>query len=96
LTAEGKFGIQQTNIETSNLVANHNVLRNLAEKMEGISVYKNQLQQLTELLLNKSQNKPILFQTIETKPLIDRKWYLVILFLCLSLEWFLRRYWGSY
>ncbi len=96
LTAEGKFGIQQTNIETSNLVANHNVLRNLAEKMEGISVYKNQLQQLTDHLLNKSQNKPILFQTIETKPLIDRKWYLVILFLCLSLEWFLRRYWGSY
>ncbi|MEP7196959.1 MAG: hypothetical protein ABI851_10600 [Saprospiraceae bacterium] len=96
LQASGKFSIQEDDIEISNLVARPDLLRGLAEKSNGKFFYKNQLDELSNLLNNEEQNKPILFQTLDIRQIIERKWILFIILLLLSAEWFLRRFWGSY
>ncbi|MDQ3142192.1 MAG: hypothetical protein M3Q56_08095 [Bacteroidota bacterium] len=93
---EGRFGIQESNSELDYLVADHNLLRSISQKSEGIAIHKNEFQKLSDYLNADSQSKPVLFQSLEIKALIDLKWIFFLILLLLSTEWFLRRYWGSY
>lgn len=94
--ATGKFSIQSLDIENSYKVADFGLLRNLAQQSGGNVYLPNQLDQLSADLIENKSAKPIITQNLEINPLIDQKWVFLILFLCLALEWFLRRYWGSY
>ncbi len=96
LTSSGKFSIQALNLETQNHIADFNLLRNLAERSSGTAYFPDQLDALQSYLNNDQNSKSILIQNLEVNPLIDQKWIFFILFICLALEWFLRRYWGSY
>lgn len=95
-TADGKFSVQAGNPELDHLVAQPGVLRNLSQISGGKAVQYSEWNILIEELLKDDSNKPVLYSTLEVKPLIDRKWMFVLIFLLLGLEWFLRRYWGSY
>ncbi|MBK7693861.1 MAG: VWA domain-containing protein [Saprospiraceae bacterium] len=96
LNSEGRLNIQSNQLEFTNLVARPDLLRGLAEKSGGSVYQKNQMDDLANLLMRDEKSKPIIFQTLDIKPLIDRKWIFFLLFLMLGLEWFFRRYWGSY
>ncbi|MFZ1424209.1 MAG: hypothetical protein WAS55_10330 [Saprospiraceae bacterium] len=95
-TVNGKFSIQALDLETNNRVADFDLLRVLATKSAGQTYYPSQLDQLTNNLLSNQQAKSIISQNLEINPLINQKWLFFIVFLCLAIEWFLRRYWGSY
>lgn len=96
LTDNGKFSIQAQNIETANRVADFNLLRSLSVKSGGISYLPSDLISLQNELLGDEKSKSILVQNLEINPLIDQKWLFFIIGLFLLLEWFLRRFWGSY
>lgn len=96
LNSEGRFQVQSNPLEFTNLVARPDLLRGMAEKSGGKTYQKDQMPELAELLMQDEKSKPIIFQTLDTKPLIDRKWIFFLIFLMLGLEWFFRRYWGSY
>ncbi len=94
--SNGKFSIQSLDIENSYKVADFSLLRNLAQQSGGAVYTPTELETLKSEL-NKNQNaKSIISQTLEINPLIDQKWVFFIIFICLAIEWFLRRYWGSY
>ena len=40
--------------------------------------------------------KPVIYQSTHTNPLINLKWIFLLLAGLLSVEWFLRRYFGAY
>lgn len=96
LTDNGKFSIQEQNIETANRVADFNLLRSLASKSGGKPYLPSELNSLQNELLGDEKSKSILVQNLEINPLIDQKWLFFIIGFCLLLEWFLRRFWGSY
>ncbi|NOT36726.1 MAG: VWA domain-containing protein [Saprospiraceae bacterium] len=96
LNSEGKFSIQEEDIELNNLVARPDLLRGISEKSGGKFYDKSELNQLASLLNNEDKNKPILFQSLDIRQFIDYKWLLFLILLFLTTEWFLRRYWGSY
>ena len=95
-TQDGKFSVSKLDIETENVMADHNLLRSISEKTGGISILKNNWQELTNNLLQEDNSKPIVYQTLHIKSLLDEKILFFLIFLLLALEWFLRRFWGSY
>lgn len=95
-TASGLFSIQALQLEALQTKANHQLLYQLAEKTGGKVFYPNQLDELQELILNKEDIKPTLFETYKTRPIINLKWIFFLIVSLLSVEWFMRKYNGSY
>jgi len=93
--AEGTFLVKELNLESQELTAKHDLLRELSYKT-GASFYK--FENMSELVSEVEENeyRSIIHSDYDYQPLIDLKWIFFILFLLLSLEWFLRKYYGAY
>lgn len=96
LTYEGRFSVRALQLELFETVANHGVLRQLAQKQGGAVIGPNDLANLANQIKEKGTIKPVIYQTNQTKPLIHLKWVFALLAALLALEWFLRRYFGAY
>ena len=96
VSSSGAFVVLALNAEKSNTVADHALLFQLAHKTNGALFYPDNLDTLKDQLLNDENVKPIVHSRAYFKELInDFRFFLLIIFL-LSLEWFLRRFAGSY
>ena len=95
LTKKGKFDIQAKDLENFDLVARHRVLNNLSSRTNGKLYYENQMNALVDDL-NKREVKPIIYYGQNTKKVIDFKWLFFLFLSLLSLEWFIRRYNGTF
>ncbi|NNK89630.1 MAG: hypothetical protein HKO89_03405 [Saprospiraceae bacterium] len=96
LSASGKFNIQSVLKEKFDLTAKHDMLYQLSRKFNGEVVYPAEFSKLESLIRNDESIKPILYQKTETESLLNLKWLLGLFILLLSIEWFFRRYFGSY
>lgn len=96
LNYNGQFSVQSVDVERFALEADHGLLRLLSDRYGGDFLLPNQLGSLTNTLAERGTVKPILFQTITTRSVINLKWIFFFLFGLLALEWFLRRYFGGY
>jgi hypothetical protein len=96
LSSKGKFSVQPIQLEVFESTADHNLLRLLSSKYDGEMVYQDQLSSLVELIKAKDSVKPKLYDTMQTRNIINLKWIFFLILFLLSLEWFLRRYYGSY
>jgi hypothetical protein len=96
LKSGGAFGVQSIQLEVFETTANHQLLHLLSGKNGGAVVGPTQLLELPQLIDAKGFAKPVLYDTIKTRSLIHLKWIFFLLLALLSLEWFLRRYFGSY
>lgn len=96
LKQSGKFTVQSIQLEMHNLTADHQMLNELANKYGGNFYTLDNLNGLTGSITSSESIKPVLYSTTSTKSIIHYKWIFVVLILLLILEWFLRRYWGSY
>ncbi len=94
--ANGRFSITDLKLESTNTVANHDLLKSLSQRSGGESYDPGSLTLLKNSLLKLDQAKPTIFYHIDFKPLINIKFLFILLLLLLATEWFLRRYWGSY
>jgi len=95
-THDGKFVVQPVQLESMALTADHGLLRQLAAQHGGQFVYADQMDQLADQILENDAIKPILYSSTQTRPLIHLKWLCLLLLAGLSVEWFLRRYYGGY
>jgi len=96
LQYEGRFSVRPLQLEFFATTANHGLLHQLSDQSGGASVGVSGLKLLSELIQQKSTIKPIIFETNETSPLVNIKWIFALLAGLLTLEWFLRRYFGAY
>jgi len=95
LKREGKFIVQESMIEHNGLVADHQLLYTLANEHSGQMYFPNQWNKLTENILKNNQIKPKIISERQFIDLIQFKWIFIVLLSLLSLEWFLRKYWGT-
>jgi hypothetical protein len=94
-TVTGTFTIRDLQIETTILTADHNMLRNIAAQNNGNFYDKTQTNQLRESLIGEEKTFKI-YSSENYLAIINMKWGFFILLLFVSVEWFLRKYNGSY
>lgn len=96
LSFEGQFSVRPIQLELFETTADHGILATLAKESGGRLLYRQDLEGFSEMIRGLNSAKPVIYQTVRTRPLINLKWLFGILIGLLSLEWFLRRYFGSY
>ena len=96
LTYKGQFSVQPVQLEVYETTADHGLLRLLSEKYGGQMVYPNQLTSIASIIKEKGTVKPTIYETSKTRSIMNLKWIFFILMGLLTLEWFLRRYFGTY
>jgi hypothetical protein len=94
-TSSGAFTVKSVQLESLNLTADHNVLRNLSNDNDGKFFHYSQIDQLQEEL-NLAEPKGIMTSNVELLPIINMKWLFFILLILISSEWFIRKYNGGY
>lgn len=92
---QGQFIVTENKIEELNLVADYNLLRNLALKNEGQFFSYQNVAQLEDYLLKKDYPK-VLKNKKDVMPLAQNYWLFLIILILIVMEWFFRRYHGSY
>jgi hypothetical protein len=95
LSSKGQFIIKDAQLERATFTANHDLLKDLADHTGGRFYHKNELDSLIRDLQD-SQAKSILHSHQDFTKLIDLKWLLIVIVILFSLEWFFRKYLGSY
>ncbi|MCS7028740.1 MAG: hypothetical protein NZ519_08240 [Bacteroidia bacterium] len=93
-TDAGKFTVTQVQAEFQNVVANFDLLNQIALRTEGKAYLQNQVKQLQEDLLKDSRIRPRTIKVEESRPFRLFNWYLLIIILLLTAEWSMRKYFG--
>jgi hypothetical protein len=95
-TEQGSFSISSFNVEKEQIVANHYLLKDIAAVHNGQFVSISEINKITEILLQRTDLKPVRKTIIDYFPLINIVGLLFILLSMIFTEWFLRKYNGSY
>ena len=93
--ASGSFSIQRVDLETSVTTADWDLLRRVSDARGGRLVAADQLDALADELIAGANARPVRYQQVRTRPLIDWWWLLSIVLLLLAGEWFWRRRLGG-
>jgi hypothetical protein len=92
---EGEFVVEELQLEALNAVADHNLLFQLASNSGSKLYYPQQLQQLEQDILQ-ADHKNVIYSKEELSDLVDLKWLFFLLLGLVIVEWFVRKYNGSY
>lgn len=91
----GQFSIKSLQLEALTMTADHNLLKQLAQKTNGKFYLPSQLETLKKDVLN--NRKPnLLHSSEEISEMINLKWIFFLLLILLTAEWGIRKYQGSY
>jgi hypothetical protein len=93
---KGAFVVSEVVAELNKLVADHNLLRQLSAGTEGLAYYPSELDELQNHLLNSETAKPVVSARVILRALVSDFRVFIFIILLLTIEWFLRRYAGSY
>ncbi|MGL2985990.1 hypothetical protein ACSVH5_00195 [Flavobacterium sp. RSSA_27] len=90
----GRFEILDFDIEKQFVTPDYTKLAQLAEQTNGKVFLPSQINQLIQQLLADESYKAIEKENYIKSPLIDWIWLLVLIVVCLTTEWFVRKYNG--
>ena len=96
LEVDGRFSVQPIQLELFETTADHAILRALSNQLGGSMVYPKDMVLLADSIKNRTNIKPVMYNTTKTQNILNLKWIFFLLLTLLSLEWFARRYFGSY
>ena len=93
---QGSFSIKKIDIEQTDLLARHQLLKDMSTQSGGEFYHKNNTSEMVDKLLSGTSAKSI--QRLETNisSLLNKKWIFFTLLLLLTIEWGLRKYFGKY
>jgi hypothetical protein len=92
----GVFVVEEIELEKLETSANHGVMLQLAKQSNGKFYELNEYNELLNELENREDITTMSFEETTFNKLIDYWSVLIILFIFLGAEWFLRRYFGTY
>lgn len=92
---KGEFIVEELQLEALNAVADHNLLYQLGANSGSSLYFPGTLAQLQTDIL-KADHKPVIYSEEELTDVIDLKWLFFVLLAFVSIEWFIRKYNGSY
>ncbi len=95
-TQTGRFSVYPINIESINTVADHQLLYQLAASSNGKMYYPSELEQLFQDLQKRSDVVSVSSTEEKIVEMINLKWIFFVLLFFISIEWFLRKFYGGY
>ena len=96
MEANGQFIVRKVNLESLSTRARHDLLYRLSEETGGRTFTPDESDQLIAELMKNEELKPVLRDSFKSTLLLDMKWIFFLILSFLALEWFLRKYFGSY
>jgi len=96
LTYSGQFSVRPIQLELFETTADHALLKLLSDKYGGSMVYPTAITTLSQVIKDKGNAKPVIYESTKTRSIINIRWILGLLMGLMIFEWFLRRYFGSY
>jgi hypothetical protein len=96
LKEPGDFEVMATQTEMLETRANHHLMKAMAEYSGGKVFYAPQLAQLFPDMKKILQSKNVQTEEVVMMDVVRYEFVLFLLVILLAIEWFLRRYWGSY
>ncbi len=93
---KGSFVVEKSLLEETDLVARHQLLRNLSSESGGGFFKSDELEKLKQELLANTEAKSIQILETSTSSLINKRWIFAIFLVLLTLEWGFRKYFGNY
>ena len=92
---QGEFVVENKNIESLNLTANHDLLQLVAQNSGGTFYTLDNIDKISEDIHN--ENSPEIIHTEESfMPIINLPYLFFLILMLLSAEWFFRKYSGQY
>ena len=95
-TETGNFAVMPVNIELLETQANHRMLYQLAKQSGGGFFLPAETDELIESIISNSKIRPYTYFQSLLNEILNLRWIFFIILTILSLEWFLRRFWGIY
>lgn len=96
LKYNGQFSVQPIQKEQFETTANHGLLAQLSSQFGGEMIYPDQINTLSGQIKSSGNVKPVMYQSTQARSIINLKWVFFLIFGLLAVEWFVRRYFGSY
>lgn len=96
LEYKGQFSVQPIQKEQFETTADHGLLAQLSDQFGGEMIYPSQISTLAASIQSSGNVKPVMYQSTQTRSIINIKWIFFLVFGLLAIEWFVRRYFGSY
>lgn len=96
LVKTGNFVVTSLILEDVNTVADHRLLDAIASETGGISFFQDEIDKISETIRNRDDIKPVVYSKRRYTDLVDFYPLLILLILMMGVEWFLRKYSGSY
>jgi hypothetical protein len=93
---KGEFVVKSITIESRKLKANHNLLYKISSSTGGKMIYPEQMNNIPELLKHNETMKTKVIYYYKTEGLNNIIYIMLLILFLLTLEWFLRKYFGSY
>ncbi len=90
----GTFIVKDIALESSSLIARHDILKSISGNTNGFFLEQSQWLSMVDSISNLDNFKNQSFSTNKNTPWIDYLWLMLLIFICLATEWFLRKYWG--
>ncbi|MCX6305586.1 MAG: hypothetical protein NT040_11510 [Bacteroidetes bacterium] len=87
----GKFFVEQVNIESSSLVADHNLLFRIAKSHDGEMINKSDIGKLAEKILAREDIRSVSVFQQRMSDLIGNPWLFALILALLSAEWVIRK-----
>lgn len=91
----GHFVVEALNLEALNLVADHSLLNTLAQTTGGAMLYPQQIDQLPQLLKQRSDMQPVIYSHTRYTQLLNLPLIFILIVLLLGVEWIVRKYNGE-
>jgi len=95
-TFEGQFSVSPLQLEALQTTADHRLLYNLSAQTGGAFLTADRIGSLADHVLNSDDIKPVIRESEQTRAFINLRWIFFILLALLSIEWFIRKWLGSY
>lgn len=96
LQANGKFSVQDVQLEMMNITADHGLLQELVNRQGGQLAYNQNTDQIIEMIKNQATLKPVVYQSRQTESVMHLKWPFFLIAGLLLIEWAIRRLLGRY
>jgi len=92
-TVTGTFVVTGMPLEMMQQGADYPLLYSLAHEYKGAFFAANHISSLYDTITHNDHIKPLIQTNTETAPLVDKKWYFIVILLLATAEWLLRKYW---
>jgi hypothetical protein len=92
----GEIAVEELDIETTDLVARHRLLREIAGQTGGEFVYPADIHAIASMIRQRDEIVSVSYREHDYSPVIHQHWLFFIIIALLSSEWFMRKYFGAY